>query len=513
MSNHTALELERQSEQLRIDGLSTAGERNAAGQFATSLPLALEIARLARALRKGSRDPIRFLEPALGTGAFYSALQQTFPSDLVTKAVGIERDPRFAATAQRLWHGTGLEVRQADFTALDPTTGQESFNLILTNPPYVRHHHLDRGEKLRLKRAVSQSQGILVSGLMGLYGYFLLLAHLWLSDGGVAAWLIPSEFMEVNYGAALRSYLTDRVRLLCIHRFSPADAQFDDAMVTSSVVVFEKAHAADDHVVSFSTGGSLLEPRVTRSVSVCELRQIPKWATAGILKESRSRRRPRLATLGDFFSIKRGIATGANAFFIMERRQARSLRIPDSFLRPILPGSRHLRQNIVECAPDGYPVLDRPLVVIDCPLPEPEVRERYPAFWTYLLDGKARHINEGYLASRRTPWYAQESRTPAPFLCTYMGRQSATGVPFRFFWNRSQAIARNVFLMLYPRAELSHALEARPDLHAVILEDLGRITIEALIDQGRAYGGGLHKLEPRELSSLPAPEWNSAIGG
>jgi adenine-specific DNA-methyltransferase len=55
-----------------------------------------------------------------------------------------------------------------------------------------------------------------------------------MADDGYAAWLIPSEFMDVNYGAALKRYLTDHVTLIRVHRFDPADVQFGDALVSSS---------------------------------------------------------------------------------------------------------------------------------------------------------------------------------------------------------------------------------------------------------------------------------------
>ena len=135
---------------------------------------------------------------------------------------------------------TSLEVRIQDFTAITHPPDGERFNLLVCNPPYVRHHHIDTSEKPRLKARVKQVSGINMNGLAGLYCYFLGLSHQWMAPGGLAGWLIPSEFMDVNYGTAIKQYLLDRVNLIHIHRFDPNEVQFSDALVSSSVVWFTK---------------------------------------------------------------------------------------------------------------------------------------------------------------------------------------------------------------------------------------------------------------------------------
>ncbi len=64
--------------------------------------------------------------------------------------------------------------------------------------------------------------------------------------------------------------------------------------------------------------------------------------------------------------------------------------------------------------------------------------------------------------------------------------------------------AHNVYLMLYPQGRLRDALTAQPDLQSRVFEALKRIKPADVISEGRVYGGGLHKVEPKELGQIPA---------
>ncbi len=495
------LEALRLSRQSRLDERLTRDERNESGQFATPSVLANDIAEAA-ARFWDQEEQIRFLEPALGTGAFFSALLRHFRSDKLVSAIGIERDDRYASVARHVWREMGLRVITANFMTAAPSPNDQLPNLVLTNPPYVRHHHLDSGEKARFQKLSSQISGGSVSGLSGLYTYFVFAAHQWLAEGGLAAWLIPSEFMDVNYGESLRRYLSTRVSLLCIHRFDPSDVQFADALVSSAVVIFRRQSPSHNHQVQVSHGGSIAKPRHRETLPTGFLQQNSKWSR--LFSINSPRKQPSETSLSLLFTIKRGIATGANDFFIIPRRQLAERGIDERYVKPILPPARLLESNVIESDDTGFPVVKDQLAVIDTDLPLECIERDCIGLWRYLQKGEKDEISDAYLLSKRSPWYRQEQRLPAPFLCTYMGREKTDGKTFRFFWNRSSATAANTYLLLYPIGSLKYAISENPEVGRHVLSLLNQLTSANLSEHGRVYGGGLFKMEPRELGRVDA---------
>lgn len=495
MDKINSTESRRTEIQVALDAERTSLERNQAGQFATPPELALDIMRFA--LRIHGEQPIRFLEPSCGSGSFISALLQEAPATQIASVVGVELDPRFVDAATSLW-GEFAEIVEGDF--IDWAGGvSKSANLVVANPPYVRHHHLSSDQKRLFSLTSAKELGIPVSQLAGLYVYFLLLAHKTLAENAISAWLIPTEFMDVNYGVALREYLTSRVELIRIHRFDPNDAQFDDALVSSAVVVFRNRKPDEGSVAEFSFGGSMDVPREVHQINVSNLKPDEKWI--GHFQGRHVHERPN-DTLGDFFEIRRGIATGNNAIFVRPRTELEHLGIAKEHFRPILPSPRNVNVEEVLADVDGWPQNVEQLALIDTDEPMDSLISSDPALAEYL-SARDKGAENGYLSRQRKPWYKQEQRPAPPFLCTYMGRASAKSErPVHFILNRSRATATNGFLLLYPKRVLADLLNHHPEIIDNVHAALNSFTPEELRNGGRAYGGGLHKIEPKELAAL-----------
>ena len=491
----SAVEQSRRLMQATIDNEKDIEERRKHGQFSTPFDLAKEI--VSYGLHLLSEDDIAFLDPCMGSGVFYSALLNTTNSHHCNSvATGIEIDPLYYNCANSLWSDSGIELINDDFTMAKP---KNKYNFVVTNPPYVRHHYLTQAEKAYFLECERKEIGIVLSGLAGLYCHFILLAHKWLAPNAVCGWLIPSEFMDVNYGTAMKEYLLQKVHLIRIHRYEPENLMFSDALVSSCVVWFKNEIVNNDYDIEFSFGGTHDKPEISRRIKKSALIKERKW-TRFPKKEIREDKSVEI-TLGDYFEIKRGLATGDNDFFILSKEKIMGLGMDMSFFKPILPSPRYLKTDFVDTDTDGIPKIEPQYFLLDCELTEQEIMKQSPATWNYLQSGIDK-TSKKYLCKSRKKWYWQEQREATYFLCSYMGRGKNNGSPIRFILNLSNAIVTNSYLMLYPKVRLQKAISDNPNSVYKIWEVLKDISASEIEEEGRVYGGGLKKIEPKELAKV-----------
>ena len=486
----TIEEIERLRQQLqeKIDASKDIESRRAMGQFSTPHVLSRQIVSETLPYLKGRGRTLRTLETSMGIGSFVASTMMVM-AGRIKEICGYELDADFYNAAVKIWDGQPVKVIRGDFTKATP---DPTYDFVISNPPYVRHHALGAAEKVRLQKYVHDALGIRISGLAGLYCHFMLLSYLWMKPGAVGAWLIPSEWMTVNYGSALREFLTRKVRILRIHRFDAEDVRFSDALVSSCVVWFKKAEPIEEDV-RFTFGSDMANPARERYIRLANLIESSKWPP-------QDGNRTAVPKLGEHFVIRRGIATGDNSYFVLPEADAKRLQIPMRFLKPMLPSPRYLTVDRVMSDAQGVPSNAVRQFLFDCTgVSEndfPEAVRRY-------LEMGANTTGKKKLCSSRNVWYEQEQRQPTHFLCSYMGRGDGVTSPVRFILNDSKAIAANSFLMLYPKDSLKEILSSAKGCEVEVWRILADIPPSDIKACGRSYGGGLYKVEPKELANVP----------
>jgi hypothetical protein len=487
------IESKREILQNSLDSQKTSRERNMLGQFSTPKILSDSIVKAALVYNK---NEIRFLDTSIGTGVFFSSLLACSDRHTISYAQGYEIDRHYAIPAMKLWQGMKIDYFLGDFFDFTPPQkNEEKFNMIISNPPYIRHHYIKNEIKKRLNERIQLNFGLSFSGLMGLYGYFLALSALWLQDNGISVWLVPNEFLDVNYGEKIKSFLLTKVKLLRIHRFNPENVQFSDALVTSTVVFYSTGKTSDS--VVFTTGQDINNPDSQKKISIHELCPNNKWSHYFFSQKQKNKS---MNIIGDYFSVKRGIATGSNRHFILTDEQVKQINIPTKYIKPILPSPRYIKDNVIKISKNGFigDIQSKYLLNVTCL--EHEIID-LPQNLIDYLNVVYSEVKDNYIIRNRSPWFKQEYRPECPFLMSYMGRK--TKEPFRLFLNKTNATAPNVYLMLYPKFDWKKAEAQNEGFLDYLYTNLQKISAETFVSSGRVYGGGLYKLEPKELMSVP----------
>ena len=129
--------------------------------------------------------PERILDLGTGSGAIAIALAKVFPDAEIT-AVDFSEEAIALAEENAEAHVPANSIQFLQGSWLEPLTGGERFDLIISNPPYLTEEEMTTAEP---EVADHEPRSALVSGADGLDDIRLILqsAPLYLSEGGVLA--------------------------------------------------------------------------------------------------------------------------------------------------------------------------------------------------------------------------------------------------------------------------------------------------------------------------------------
>lgn len=353
-----------------------------------------------RALASAPDRPLRVLDPACGDGELLAAVAALAPDAALT---GYDLDERAVAVAQaRLPRAA---IAHKDFLESPPA---ERFDLVVTNPPYVRTQLLDG-------RAAELVKRFGLRGRVDLAHPFVAVAPGLLDDGGVLALLCSNRFLSTRAGQNVRTVLD---RDLAVREvYDLGDTRLFSAAVLPAVVVAVKGRAAGPtrYATAYTTDtpgreADLFAALRSSEDSVISLDGRNYAVCVGEMREwrmstpERDRRSAGIAertwrTVGDVAKIRVGIKTTADSVFIADW-DAVAEPPEDDLLRPLLSHT-DLHAWTPPSAPALrvlYPYLDRPTrQVVDL--------RGYPRAAAYLATHRTRLESRAYLRKAGREWF------------------------------------------------------------------------------------------------------------
>jgi methylase of polypeptide subunit release factors len=401
------------------------------------------------------------LDPACGDGAFLSGIAAAGRPALLE---GVDADPVAAAAARAA--APGARIHHDD--ALTRRFGR-SYDLIVGNPPYVRHQDLrdPLGRPGRYADAVGRAVQRVAPGLRlparaDLSAAFLALGVSLLRPGGVLAFVTTSAWLDTAYGEPLGRWLLDEGLVELCER--PAERTFAGADVNSLVVVVRRGATGPVEVRQLG--------RPVRLAERPALRAAPKWG-GRLLRVPAAE--PLLAQgmpLGDVCRVGSYLITGCDRFFYRRERGDLDPRL----VRPVIKSTRGHRR--IELSGDPACLLVSAADPGDLgPAGQAAVAAGVPA-----LSGV-----------RARPVWSRIDQEPGPVLCVRTGRDRHLA-----YLNPAGWASGELYRVWPPEGLSPRALAAFLNSSAAGLQ------LEAL---GRAYGGGGGplKVERADLVQLRLP--------
>jgi adenine-specific DNA-methyltransferase len=275
--------------------------------------------------------------------------------------------------------------------------------------------------------------------------------------------------------------------------------QFTDALVCSDVVVFRKSPPRPEHRARFSFGGPIERPQQEAFLLLDMLRHSRKWTQfpGRTAVENNGE-----LTLGDIFAIKRGLATGSNSFFILTPEHVHEWGISKEFLKPILPGPRYVMADIIEAHPNGDPAVSPRLYLLDCCEPE----EKISASRNISREATRKRSPNPISPAIARPGTRKNNVLHRHSLELTWDAHATASIPSGLSGTARRRLHTTSTSCSIPKAPLLGALKNHPELEKRVFQALQRITPSQLVSEGRVYGGGLQKVEPRELPQIRARE-------
>lgn len=433
----------------------------------------------------GNKNLQTVLDPAFGLGVFARAIREI---NIDCSIKGFDIDENILKQAEHIFeneHQVSIMLKDYMYNDWD-----NRYDGIICNPPYFKFHDYDNKSLLT---EIEEKLGIKLSGFTNLYTLFLLKSAYQLNKGGRAAYIIPSEFLNSDYGKLVKSYLIKNKLLRYILIFDFEENVFDDALTTASILLFANDNEkAEVEFINIKTLQDLfdLEAQFQLYPNIKSLNAIPftelnaeiKWRA--YYQKQNALQFKNLIPFAEYGKVVRGIATGANEYFTFNLSKAKEFDIPEKYLLPCISKSTDSQDAFFTKSDfESLKKNDRSIFLFNA------TTQTESSVKKYIEKGVAEGIDKKFLTASRNPWFTLENRPPSPLWVSVFNRNG-----LRFIRNEAGIHNLTTFHCIY----LNMFSAPKADLFFAYL--LTEVSKDIFNDNRREYGNGLQKFEPNDIN-------------
>jgi adenine-specific DNA-methyltransferase len=430
-------------------------------------------------------------DPAFGLGAFYyAALANNFNG----KFQGTEIDAEILSCFFQQEKSSVIDVKNANYLSI----WGNRYSGIICNPPYMRFQNFPGRKEVFMD--FKNHLNIKLSGYTNIASAFLIKSINELSNGGRLAYIMPLEFLNTGYGKIIKRQLIEQGNLHAIIKITCEKDVFPDVTTSVGIILFEKTQKRD--LVNFfvtktlANIENLLSSTPSTAIEVTKISPDDKWLRFFEF-EKFAINSEYLNPISTYGAFSRGIATGANQFFVLNKQKISEIGLLSGEFVSCITKSSQIKtaiftdvdlQNLVDNNAEVF------LLNING---DPSEGAK-----NYIQQGENLGFHHRYLTKNRNPWYKIEKRSPAPLLFGVFSREG-----FKIIRNYSNTRNLTCYHGFQPHIFGVNYID---HLFLYFLSSAGKYLLSQNM---RKYGDSLDKFEPNDLNNVlcPSIEWFEGI--
>jgi adenine-specific DNA methylase len=427
---------------------------------------------LVKPLIKASNHTI--FDPAYGDGALLTAAERALKKRTNTKKsrlsiFGCDKHP----VNGKLTHLPGSNLSKQDFFNYSL---KNKYNVIVMNPPYIRHQLIDNEEREKYHEMTSSILSLKYTS--DVWAYFLIKSVGHLKKGGSIGAILPWSFLQAKYAQKIRIWLLEKFEEINILALS---SEYFSGTEERVLLVWLKNYNRKTNSIKIS-----FSKEVKEDITYLEIDK-KKWQSNPVVVSDRydieaiiqrCTNEYNFVRFGEIAKVQIGVVTGADKFFILPESEVQNKCFQRHQLTPIVTSAKEFSGLIL----NGNKSLKR-LIAFS----KDTTDNKYEL--NYIKEGEKKGFHLRAHSRLRTPWYAVKvGELPDAFFPYRMAH-----IPYLMLNNQAQCT--NSIHRIYFK-NLSE--NEKKWIQISLLSVPGQLAIESY---AKTYGRGVLKIEPGALNN------------